>query len=117
MTDFSLCHRLSRPTFKESDEEIFRSVYKIHRRETRISSGRFEKVAEYINDIFHALASYDARFDFDPMSIEDDRCEIVSASEMKYICELKHISKGDYEVDGDGSDGAVKIRLLDDHNR
>ncbi|XP_028390875.1 uncharacterized protein LOC114515773 isoform X2 [Dendronephthya gigantea] len=99
------------------DEEIYNSVHRVYRRELRISKSRYEKVAEYINEVFLALANYDARFHFDPMSIDDYQCEIVSPSELRVICELKHLSKFSYEVDGEASDGRVQIRLRDDVHR
>lgn len=83
----------------------------------RISRSKYQQVAEYINEIFRALANYDARFEFDPMSFDDHRCEMVSTSEIKLTCELKHISKRDYEVDGDASNGRIQIKLQDDMHR
>ena len=72
---------------------------------------RFEKVAVYINDVFDALANYDARFGFDPVTIDDCRCEIVSHSEMNLICEIKHLPQCCYQAQTDGLDGTVKIQL------
>jgi nucleotidyltransferase/DNA polymerase involved in DNA repair len=102
---------------KESDEEVFRAVDGDYQKELKISRSRFEKVALYMNEIFRALASYDVRFEFDPLSVDDHRCEVVSPSELKLTCELKHISKRSYKVEGDASNGRVQIRLRDDIRR
>ncbi len=66
-----------------------------------------------MNEIFRALANYDVRFEFDLLSVDDHRCEVVSPGELRLTCELKHISKRSYKVEGDASDGRVQIRLRD----
>ena len=111
-------HRSSHSSgFKEDEEEIFRSVDRDYRRELRITRSKCEKVVEYINEIYRALANYDLRFDFDSMSVDDHRCEVVSASELKLTCELKHISKRTCEVHSDSSNGRIQIKLRDDVHR
>ena len=82
-----------------------------------ISRSKYDKVAEYINEIFRSLVSYDVRFEFDPMVIDDHKCEIVSESELRFICQLKHFSEQSFEVIGDASDGRVQIKLRDDAHR
>lgn len=105
------------PDFKENDEEIYRAVHRDYKRVLNISRSKYEKVAEYINEIFRSLANYDVRFEFDPMVIDDDKCEIVSQSELRFICQLKHFSEQSFEVIGDASDGRVQIKLRDDAHR
>lgn len=83
----------------------------------KISRSKYEKVAEYINEIFHSLANYDVRFEFDPMVVGDHKCEIVSDGELRFICQLKHFSEENFEVIGDASDGRVQIKLRDDLHR
>lgn len=100
---------------QEAQEKLFRTVDRHYQTERNFLSKQFEKVAVYINDIFCALANHDARFEFDPLSLDDYRCEMVSATEINLICELKGFPECGFEVQGDGANGTVKIRLTDDY--
>jgi hypothetical protein len=111
---FILCRSNHSTGVKENEDEIFRTVDRDYRRELRITRSKYGKVVEYINEIYRALANYDVRFDFDPVSVDDHRCEVVSSSELKLTCELKHISKRTCEVHGDTANGRIQIKLRDD---
>lgn len=111
--EFSKRRRSNATDLKETDEKLFRTVDHHYQTEMHTLTSHFEKVAFYINDVFCALANHDVRFEFDPLSLDDCRCEIVSASEINLICELKHLPDCSYEVHGNGSNGAVRIRLAD----
>ena len=116
LKSFIFCRSSNTSECKESDEEIYRSVYRDYRRELRISKSKHEKVTKYINEIFVALAKYDTRFEFDPMSIDDHRFEVISDNELRVTCQLINFSKRNFEVDGNASEGRVQIRLVADAN-
>lgn len=70
-------------------------------------------MATYVDEVFCALAKYDKRFDFDPIPFEDNRCEIISSSEIKLVCELKNFPNNCYKIVGDIENGEAQIRMLE----
>ena len=72
------------------------------------------KLTAHITDIFSALGNYDVRFDFDPFSIEDCRCHIVSTREISVLCSLKHVPLSSLVIEQDVFPGRVKLKLKKD---
>lgn len=75
---------------------------------------QFNKAAVCINDLFMAMSNYDIRFHFDPISLDDCRCEMMSMSEVNLLCTIKEFPMQSCVLEGDTKNGAVKIRI-DDH--
>ena len=53
------------------------------------------------------------RFDFDPFSLDDCRCDFVNACEINVMCSLKHLPMQSLVIEEDSLPGQVKLRLQD----
>ena len=67
-----------------------------------------------VTDLFKALGDYDIRFDFDPFSIDDCQCNVVSSREMNVLCSLKHVPLRSIMIEEGDLPGRVKLKLKDD---
>ena len=98
-----------------SDGVLFNKIEQLMREdEIRVRSG-FDKAAAFINGLFCDLASIDVRFEFDPVSLDDCRCEIVTFNEFNLMCTLKHLPYEEMSLEGDAKRGALKVKLADDY--
>lgn len=75
----------------------------------------FDTIAPFVNEIFHALANYDVRFEFDEISFDSCQCEKVSENEYNLFCSLKELPNEDLRVEGKESDGALTLRLSEEY--
>ena len=75
----------------------------------------FDKAAAYVNGIFCDLASIDVRFEFDPVSLDDCRCEKVSINEYNVLCNIKHLPYDSLFFQGDITTGAFRVKLNDEY--
>lgn len=76
---------------------------------------QFNKAAAYVNDLFMAMANYDIRFLFDPMSLDDCRCEMMSSNEINLLCTLKEVPIDSCILKGEVTRGAVMIEVAEDY--
>ena len=73
-----------------------------------------KELSPHVTDVFRALGNYDVRFDFDPFSIDDCRCNILSCREVSVLCSLKHVPLHALVIEEDDMPGGVKLKLKDD---
>ena len=98
------------------DRRLFRKIDQLMREDnTRVLSG-FDKAAAFINGLFCDLASIDVRFEFDPLSLDDCRCERITLNEFNLMCTLKHLPYEEMSLEGSEKSGAVKVRLADSYS-
>ena len=83
--------------------------------EERLVRSDFETAASYVNGVFCDLASIDVRFEFDPVSLDDCRCEAASMNEYRILCNVKHLPYGCLVLDGNITSGAFQVRLNDEY--
>lgn len=96
------------------DLNLFRNIDLLMREDQRRVQSAFDKAAAYVNGVFCALGNIDVRFEFDPLSLDDCRCEKVSGYEYILMCNLKQLPYEDVGLEGtNGLAGAVKVRLRD----
>lgn len=98
-----------------SKENFSRKIDQLMREDQRRDHLGFDKAAGFVNGLFCDLASIDVRFEFDPLSLDDCRCEKVTVNEYNVMCTLKQLPYEQMDLEGDGSSGAVKVRLNDDY--
>jgi hypothetical protein len=97
------------------DGELFHKMEQLMREDqTRVRSG-FDKAAAFINGLFCDLSSIDVRFEFDPVSLDDCRCERVALNEFNLMCTLKHLPFEEMSLEGDAKIGAVKVKLAESY--
>ena len=73
----------------------------------------FKKAAASINDLFMTMSNYDVRFQFDPISLDDCRCEVMSKNEVNLLCTVKEFPMQSCTLQGDVTSGAVMIKIAD----
>lgn len=73
----------------------------------------FEELSAHVIDVFRALGDLDVRFDFDPFSFDDCRCDLESAHVVNVLCSLKHVPLESLVIVEDDIPGRVKVRLHD----
>lgn len=92
---------------------LFQKIEQLMREDqTRFRSG-FDKAAAFVNGLFCDLSSIDVRFEFDPVSLDDCRCERVEFNEFNLMCTLKHLPFEEMCLEGDARTGAVKVKLTE----
>ena len=74
---------------------------------------QFNKAAACINELFMTMSNYDVRFYFDPISLDDCRCEIMSNNEVNLLCTIKECPVQSCILQGDVTSGAVMIKIAD----
>lgn len=72
-----------------------------------------EQLSCHVSDVFQALGNHDVRFDFDPFSLDDCRCDFVNSREINVLCSLKHLPMESLVIEEDGVPGQVKLTLRD----
>ena len=98
------------------DEEVFHKIEQLMREDqTRVRLG-FDKAAAFINGLFCDLSSIDIRFEFDPVSLDDCRCERVALNEFNLMCTLKHLPYEEMCLEGDARIGAIKVKLAESYS-
>ena len=95
--------------------DIFRLVNASLQEKNQRMRCQFDKAAACVNDLFVAMSNYDVRFYFDPMSIDDCRCECVSPHEVNLLCTLKEVPLESCVLKGEINSGAVLIELNEDY--
>ena len=98
-----------------SDRILFQKVDQLMREDQRRVRSSFEKAAGVINGLFCDLSSIDIRFEFDPVSLDDCRCERVTLNEYNLMCTLKHLPFEEMNLEGDVRSGAVKVKLAESY--
>ena len=99
----------------DEDASFFHRVERLmHEDLTRARAG-FDRAAAFVNGLFCDLTSIDMRFEFDPVSLDDCRCEKVSVNEFNLMCTLKHLPYEEMDLEGDARCGAVKVRLAESY--
>ena len=99
-----------------SDGQLFHKVEKLMREDqTRVRLG-FDKAAAFLNGLFCHLSSIDVRFEFDPVSLEDCRCDKLTLNEFNLMCTLKHLPYDQMSLEGDAKIGAVKVKLAESYS-
>ena len=73
-----------------------------------------KELSPHVTDVFRALGNYDVRFDFDPFSVDDCRCNILSCHEMSVLCSLKHIPLHALVIEEGDLPGGLMLKLKDD---
>ena len=76
---------------------------------------RFNKAAACINDLFMTMSNYDVRYHFDPVSLDDCRCEVMSKNEVNLLCTMKDFPTQSCVLRGDVTSGAVMIKIADNY--
>ena len=71
----------------------------------------YEKISPYIQEVFTELANHDVRFEFDPVSLYNPRCTMISKHVYSVVCFLKRMPQEYLKVEGSDSDGALTVRL------
>ena len=98
-----------------SDEELFQKIDQLMRADQRRVRSGFDKAAAVVNGLFCHLSSIDIRFEFDPVSLDDCRCERVTLNEFNLMCTLKHLPFEEMSLEGDVRTGAVKVKLAESY--
>lgn len=62
------------------------------------------------------MGNFDVRYHFDPLSLEDCRCEVASYNEVNLLCTLKEFPLEECSFQVDGKTGAVMIKVSDGYN-
>jgi hypothetical protein len=88
------------------EDDIKKAVEKLSNIDKELSS--------YVTDVFQALGNYDVRFDFDPFSIDDCRCDVVSCHEVSVLCSLKHVPLQSLVIEEGELPGGVMLKLKED---
>ena len=73
-----------------------------------------KELSPHVTDVFRALGNYDVRFDFDPFSVDDCRCNILSCHEMSVLCSLKHVPLHALVIEEGDLHGGLMLKLKDD---
>ncbi|XP_028391198.1 uncharacterized protein LOC114516045 [Dendronephthya gigantea] len=94
--------------------DIFKSVNFFLRQSEERMRRQFNKAAVCINDLFMTMSNYDVRFHFDPVCLDDCRCEMMSMNQVNLLCTMKEFPRQSCVLEGDVKSGAVMIRI-DDH--
>ncbi|XP_028391124.1 uncharacterized protein LOC114515990 [Dendronephthya gigantea] len=79
-----------------------------------INEDSFHRVSPLVTDVFQELGNYDIKFDFDPFSVDDCRCNNVSAREINVLCSLKHVPLHALIIEESDLPGGVKLKVKDD---
>ena len=93
--------------------DTFRAVNTHLRQSKEKMRQQFNKAAACINDLFMTMSNYDVRFHFDPISLDDCRCEVMWDNEMNLLCTVKECPLQSCILQGDVASGAVKIKIAD----
>ena len=91
--------------------DIFKATNFHFRHSEKRMRQQFKKAAEFINDLFMTMGNYDVRFHFDPISLDDCRCEVMSTNEVNLLCNLKEFPMQSCTLQGDVTSGAVYIKF------
>ena len=75
----------------------------------------FNKAAAYINDLFMTMSNYDVRFHFDPVSLDDCRCGIISPNEVSLLCILKEVPFDSFLLSGDVNSGGIFVEFKENY--
>ena len=100
-------------TASSFNQNLFHNIDRLMCSDSHRARLGFDKAAAFVNGVFCSLANLDVRFEFDPLSLDDCRCEMVSMNEHNLLCILKQLPYEDVDVVGDGSTGAVHVRFRD----
>jgi hypothetical protein len=93
--------------------DIFKATNFHLRHNERNMRQQFKKAAASINDLFMTMGNYDVRFHFDPISLDDCRCEVMSKNEVNLLCNMKEFPTQSCILQGDVTSGAVMIKFAD----
>lgn len=93
--------------------DTFRAVNTQLRQSEEKMRQQFNKAAACINDLFMTMSNYDVRFHFDPISLDDCRCEVMWDNEVNLLCTMKECPLQSCILQGDVISGAVMIKIAD----
>lgn len=95
----------------DMNRDILRSIDGLMREDRIRTRQTFGKTVPIVNDIFCALGNHDVRFEFNPLTPDDCRCEKISENEYSLLCSLKELPDDELRVEGDEWHGAFTVRL------